>query len=258
MSATALTAPIRMDTTGIHARPGLARLTAVELRKMVDTRAGFWLQVATVALTVFVVIVRSIVGEAADHAFASILFVAVKPAAVLLPVAGILLVTSEWSQRTGIITFALVPQRSRVLVSRHRFGVCRLRRGRRPAEGHRRRTQRDTRLRRRERSRNHRLSMAPSCRLRRSRPERPLAAPPPLRRQHPMVAAVLHDRRLGRRRDHRHRDRGRPPLPVATPAGTAETPALPPRRSATSTNPLRPEGLRSNQVPEIRELIAGA
>jgi ABC-2 type transport system permease protein len=39
----------------------------------------------------------------------------VKPAAVLLPVAGILLVTSEWSQRTGMITFALVPVRSRVL-----------------------------------------------------------------------------------------------------------------------------------------------
>ncbi len=38
-----------------------------------------------------------------------------KPAAVLLPIAGILLVTSEWSQRTGMITFALVPVRSRVL-----------------------------------------------------------------------------------------------------------------------------------------------
>mgnify|MGYP000265231556 CR=1 FL=1 len=37
------------------------------------------------------------------------------PAAVVLPVVGILLVTSEWSQRTGMITFALVPVRSRVL-----------------------------------------------------------------------------------------------------------------------------------------------
>ena len=33
----------------------------------------------------------------------------------LLPVLAILLVTSEWSQRTGLITFALVPVRSRVL-----------------------------------------------------------------------------------------------------------------------------------------------
>ncbi len=115
MSTTALAAPIRVNTAGVHARPGLGRLVAVELRKMVNTRAGFWLQVATVAITVVAVIVRGVVGDAADHTFVSFLNVGVKPAAVLLPVAGILLVTSEWSQRTGMITFALVPVRSRVL-----------------------------------------------------------------------------------------------------------------------------------------------
>jgi ABC-2 type transport system permease protein len=112
---TTLTAPIPVNTAGVHKRPGLGRLVAVELRKMVNTRAGFWLQVATVAITALVVIVRSVVGDAADHTFASVLDVGVKPAAFLLPVVGILLVTSEWSQRTGMITFALVPVRSRVL-----------------------------------------------------------------------------------------------------------------------------------------------
>jgi hypothetical protein len=115
MSTIALTAPIRIDTAGVHARPGLGRLVAVELRKMVNTRAGFWMQVATIAITVIAVIVRLFVGEAADHTFASVLTVGVFPAAGMLPVAGILLVTSEWSQRTGMITFALVPVRSRVL-----------------------------------------------------------------------------------------------------------------------------------------------
>jgi len=115
MSTTTLTAPIPADTAGVHARPGLGRLVAVELRKIVDTRAGFWLQVATVAITALVVIVRLAVGDAAEHTFASVLTVGAMPAAVLLPVAGILLVTSEWSQRTGMITFALVPARSRVL-----------------------------------------------------------------------------------------------------------------------------------------------
>jgi len=115
MSTTTLAAPIRVHDAGAHARPGLGRLVAVELRKMVDTRAGFWMQVATVALTVLVVVVRAVVGHAADHTFAAMLDVGVKPAAVLLPIAGILLVTSEWSQRTGMITFALVPKRSRVL-----------------------------------------------------------------------------------------------------------------------------------------------
>jgi ABC-2 type transport system permease protein len=115
MSTTTLTAPIRINTAGIHARPGLGRLIAVELRKMVNTRAGYWLQAAIVAITAVVVAVRSVVGDAADHTFASVLDVAIQPAAVLLPIIGILLVTSEWSQRTGMITFALVPVRSRVL-----------------------------------------------------------------------------------------------------------------------------------------------
>ena len=113
--STTLTAPIRVNTAGAHARPGLGRLVAVELRKMVNTRAGFWLQVATVAITVVAVLIRSVVGDAADHTFASVLDVGLQQAAVLLPVVGILLVTSEWSQRTGMITFALVPVRSRVL-----------------------------------------------------------------------------------------------------------------------------------------------
>jgi ABC-2 type transport system permease protein len=115
MSTTTLAAPIPVSTSGIHARPRLGRLVAVELRKMVNTRAGFWLQVAMVALTVAVVVVRVLVGDAADHTFQHVLDAGLQPAAVLLPVLGILLVTSEWSQRTGMITFALVPVRSRVL-----------------------------------------------------------------------------------------------------------------------------------------------
>src|SRR5205823_8795627 len=89
MSTTTLAAPTRVNTAGVHARPGLGRLVAVELRKIVNTRAGFWLQVATVAITVLVVTVRSVVGDAADHSFASVLDVGLKPAAVLLPITGI-------------------------------------------------------------------------------------------------------------------------------------------------------------------------
>jgi ABC-type transport system involved in multi-copper enzyme maturation permease subunit len=115
MSTTTLAAPIRVNTAGVHARPGLGRLVAVELRKMVDTRAGFWLQVAMVALTAVVVVARLLVGDARNHTFQSVLDAGLQPSAILLPVLGILLVTSEWSQRTGLITFTLVPVRSRIL-----------------------------------------------------------------------------------------------------------------------------------------------
>ena len=40
------------------ARPSLARLTLVELRKMADTRAGFWLLATTGLLTVAVAVHR--------------------------------------------------------------------------------------------------------------------------------------------------------------------------------------------------------
>ena len=125
MTTTTLVAPIRENTAGVHARPGLGRLVAVELRKMVDTRAGFWLQVAMVVLTMVVVVVRLLVGDAADHTFQSVLDAGLQPAAILLPVLGILLVTSEWSQRTGLITFALVPLRSRVLGAKLIAGLLR-------------------------------------------------------------------------------------------------------------------------------------
>lgn len=99
-------------------RPGLARLTAVELRKMTDTRAGFWLQLAVVLLTVAVVAADCIWGHARDQTLREMLSIAVAPASILLPIVGILLVTSEWSQRTGMVTFALVPRRGRVIVAK--------------------------------------------------------------------------------------------------------------------------------------------
>ena len=84
-----------MSTTVLDVRPGLGRLVAVELRKMVDTRSGLWLQITMVALTAAVVIARRVFGEGGDHTFAGVLDVGLQPAAVLLPVTGILLVTSE-------------------------------------------------------------------------------------------------------------------------------------------------------------------
>lgn len=117
MSPATLTAPPRGSTSPLAAgtRPGLGRLTRVELRKMLDTRAGFWLQVAVVAITVVAVVVLLIIGEAKDQTLPVVMSLALAPAGTLLPIVGILLVTSEWSQRTGMITFALVPIRSRVL-----------------------------------------------------------------------------------------------------------------------------------------------
>jgi ABC-2 type transport system permease protein len=117
MSAATIAHPAALAPRSLE-RPGLARLTAVELRKMTDTRAGFWLQLAVGLLTVAVVAADCLWGQAQDHTLREMLAVAVAPASVLLPVVGILLVTSEWSQRTGMVTFALVPRRGRVMAAK--------------------------------------------------------------------------------------------------------------------------------------------
>jgi ABC-type transport system involved in multi-copper enzyme maturation permease subunit len=104
-------------------RPSLFRLTLVELRKMVDTRAGLWLQIGTVALTVGVVAAFFVFAKAGDLTLAAGLSAAVQPAGIVLPILGVLLVTSEWSQRTAMITFALVPDRSRVLAAKLLAGL---------------------------------------------------------------------------------------------------------------------------------------
>jgi ABC-2 type transport system permease protein len=118
LSANAAALDIAIADRASETRPGMGRLTAVELRKMVDTRAGFWLQLAVIALTAIVVGAIDIWGHAQDQTLAQMLSAALAPASVLLPVVGILLVSSEWSQRTAPITFVLVPQRGRVLAAK--------------------------------------------------------------------------------------------------------------------------------------------
>jgi ABC-2 type transport system permease protein len=99
-------------------RPGLARLTEVELRKMVDTRAGFWLLVTIQLLAVAVVAIFLIEASPDQQDFRDFLAASLFATSFLLPVLGILAVTSEWSQRTGLTTFALVPERERVIAAK--------------------------------------------------------------------------------------------------------------------------------------------
>jgi len=78
---------------------------------MVDTRAGLWMLLGIAGLTVVTALISVLTGHAEDHTLRQILSNCVQPAVVLLPVMGVLLVSSEWSQRTALITFTLVPRR---------------------------------------------------------------------------------------------------------------------------------------------------
>ncbi|MEO7449093.1 MAG: ABC transporter permease [Humibacillus sp.] len=110
-------------TTGIP----FTRLVRVELRKQLDTRAGRWLVIA-IAIVVAGALAIMFFTEGGEHPFGDYLQATTLPVALILPVVGILSVTSEWSQRTGLVTFALEPRRTRValakLVSSVLIGLC--------------------------------------------------------------------------------------------------------------------------------------
>ena len=99
-------------------RVPMTRLVRVELRKMVDTRAGLWLFVAMALLTAAAVTLFLIFAEPEDVSFGVLSAIALTPQGFLLPILGILLITSEWSQRTGLVTFTLEPSRMRVVVAK--------------------------------------------------------------------------------------------------------------------------------------------
>lgn len=107
----------RLDLSGTSRIP-MARLVKVELRKMVDTRAGMWLMIAIGVITVVAVVIFGLAADEQDRTFNNFMGFTGTPQGFLLPVMGILLVTQEWSQRTAMVTFTLEPHRSRTLAAK--------------------------------------------------------------------------------------------------------------------------------------------
>ncbi len=98
--------------------PGMLRLTAVEIRKMADTRSGVWLLAVAGLISVAIVTLILVVGDGPDLTLAGLFAPTLFPLGVFLPILGILAVTAEWTQRTALTTFALVPRRHRVAAAK--------------------------------------------------------------------------------------------------------------------------------------------
>jgi hypothetical protein len=93
----------------------MTRIVGVELSKMFNTRSGFWLMasigIAAVLATTATILFAPNDELTQDSFSAAIGF----PMAVILPMVAILSVTSEWTQRSGLTTFTLIPHRHRVI-----------------------------------------------------------------------------------------------------------------------------------------------
>jgi len=92
-----------------------ARLVRVEWEKATDTRAARWLLAAVAASTVALMAVPLLAPSSVDQTTSSYLGFAALALSILLPVVAILLLTSEWSQRTALTTFTQEPRRMRVI-----------------------------------------------------------------------------------------------------------------------------------------------
>lgn len=106
--------------TGPSRTVPFARLAAVEMRKLVDTRT---------ALVLLALLALGGTGAMIARAFfftPDVQDVATSPAVLglFLPVLGAISVTSEWSKRTALTTFALEPRRWRVLVAKILAGAA--------------------------------------------------------------------------------------------------------------------------------------
>jgi ABC-type transport system involved in multi-copper enzyme maturation permease subunit len=112
-TSTAVTTTARR-ITGIP----LTRVVSTELRKMFDTRSGFWLMASIAILALLAtgaVVLFAPDDEVTYNSFGAAVGI---PMTIILPIVALLSVTSEWSQRSGLTTFTLVPNRGKVILAK--------------------------------------------------------------------------------------------------------------------------------------------
>jgi ABC-type transport system involved in multi-copper enzyme maturation permease subunit len=108
----------RRHDTSVPRRISLSRIIGVELRKSFDTRSGFWL-LAGLGVASFLTTGAVIAWAPRNElTYSQFTLATGVPISILLPIIATLSVTSEWTQRTGLATFTLVPHRGRVLLAK--------------------------------------------------------------------------------------------------------------------------------------------
>jgi len=121
MSTTAA-APVPIDVNGTEQVP-MSRLAAVEFRKALDTRAGRWFAGSILGLCLVVLTIYAFAAPDSDKDYEDFLSIGGGVLGYFLPILVIMLVTSEASQRTGLVTFSLEPRRSRIVLAKFIAGV---------------------------------------------------------------------------------------------------------------------------------------
>jgi len=114
----------RLDLSSARPVP-FSRLLRVELRKSYDTRAGLWLLISIGLIVLAAEAIALAVTTVQDEPmqFGDFVGTAAFLTSFLLPVLGIMVLTTEWTQRTAMVTFALEPRRPLVIAAKALVGV---------------------------------------------------------------------------------------------------------------------------------------
>jgi ABC-2 type transport system permease protein len=123
MSTAAAPPPMQLDISGTPDVP-TSRLAKVEFRKALDTRAGRWFVISILALVVVVEVIYAFAANDESKNFQDFVQISGFVLGYFIPIIIIMLVTSEASQRNGLVTFTLEPKRSRVVVAKFIAGLA--------------------------------------------------------------------------------------------------------------------------------------
>lgn len=115
MTTLAVQARERAELSG---RISMRRMTSVELRKMFDTRSGFWLTASIGIAAVLATTAAILFAPDSELKYSTFASAIGFPIAVILPMIAILSVAGEWSQRTGLATFTMTPHRRQVITAK--------------------------------------------------------------------------------------------------------------------------------------------
>lgn len=124
--STSVQIPPTPSLTSTRPRVPFSRLVRVEVRKLVDTRAGLWLLIGMAVITLGIVVIFLINAPAKDLSFQSFVIACAQPLQYLLPLIAAMAITGEWTQRAGLTTFTLEPNRGRLIMSKvvAAFALC--------------------------------------------------------------------------------------------------------------------------------------
>ncbi len=116
-------APLTLDISSTPRVP-LSRLTLVEMRKALDTRAGRWLVIGILALVLVIEVIYTFAADSTEKNLQDYIQIPGFTLGYFLPIVIIMLVTSEASQRNGLVTFTLEPRRPRIVLAKFVAGIA--------------------------------------------------------------------------------------------------------------------------------------